>query len=202
MRAATALLALIFVALLAPPAASHTDLVDVRPAQGQRLRSWPDEVVLTFSEAVDPSLSAVSVAVDGARATAVPVRQGRMAQQLNASLEERAPDPVPTSAYVVGVSYRVTSADGHPISGTTSFRVTPPSSGASPPEASGSATQSPPPTPTPTSTPDSTAGPEPSTRPGTLAWILGGTIVAVVASAVVSRRSTRLRAAAEQDEQQ
>lgn len=60
-----------------PPASAHTNLVSITPAESSRvLDGWPPEVVLAVTEAIDPTLSAVSVSVDGQSGTRVPLGPG------------------------------------------------------------------------------------------------------------------------------
>lgn len=100
----------------APPAAAHAELVSTDPAEGARLAEAPDRVVLTFTEGVslgagyarvlDASgrrVDAGDAAVDG-DAVVVPLRAG-----------------LPDDGYLV--TYRVVSADSHPIAGAFSFAV-------------------------------------------------------------------------------
>jgi copper transport protein len=100
----------------AGPAAAHATLVSTDPAEGARLERAPDQVTLEFSEGV--SLGAGYARVlgpDGARVDSgtaevdgtvltIPLRADR-----------------PDGGYLV--TYRVISADSHPISGAYSFVV-------------------------------------------------------------------------------
>ncbi|MGY1640152.1 copper resistance protein CopC [Geodermatophilus sp. SYSU D00703] len=100
----------------APPAAAHAELVSTDPGEGARLAEVPAEVTLTFSEGVSlgagyarvltsdgERADAGTAAVDGATLS-VPLRTG-----------------LPDDGYLV--TYRVVSADSHPISGAYSFVV-------------------------------------------------------------------------------
>ncbi|WP_246063682.1 copper resistance protein CopC [Blastococcus colisei] len=100
----------------APPAAAHATLVATTPGESARLAAAPREVTLQFSEGVSLGagfvrvlsvegrrLDADAATVDGAVIT-VPMR-----------------DDVPEGSYVV--TYRVVSADAHPISGGYAFVV-------------------------------------------------------------------------------
>ena len=113
-------MALVLVALAvlawAGPAGAHATLVASDPPDGARLDESPDEVRLTFSERVSASLGGVRV-VDaaGARADrgAVRVAGSEVAVDL-------APD-LPDGTYVI--TYRIVSADGHPVRGASVFAV-------------------------------------------------------------------------------
>ncbi|MGH9085084.1 MAG: copper resistance CopC/CopD family protein [Acidimicrobiales bacterium] len=109
-------LGLVGVLATAQPAAAHASLVSVDPPDGARLDESPAAVTLTFSEPVSAELGGVrvldgdgdqvqegAVAVDGTRVT-IGVR----------------PD-LPDGTYVI--SYRVVSADGHPVRGGSVFGV-------------------------------------------------------------------------------
>ncbi|WP_346622165.1 copper resistance protein CopC [Blastococcus montanus] len=122
MRRTGALLALLLTAwlgagvLTAGPAAAHATLVATEPGEGARLEAVPDEVTLRFSEAVSlgagyarvlgagqERVDAGSASVDGEVLT-IPLRSG-----------------LPDGGYLV--TYRVISADSHPVSGAFSFVV-------------------------------------------------------------------------------
>jgi copper transport protein len=100
----------------AGPAAAHATLVSTDPAEGARLDSMPAQVTLEFSEGV--SLGAGYARVlgsDGARVdTGTASVSGRVL-----TIPVRA--GLPDDGYLV--SYRVISADAHPISGAYSFVV-------------------------------------------------------------------------------
>ncbi len=109
-------LGLVLVAASASPAAAHASLVSVDPPDGARLDESPDVVRLTFSEPVSAELGGVRVLdADGDQ-----VQEGA-ARVAGAEVEvDLAPD-LPDGTYVV--SYRVISADGHPVRGGSVFGV-------------------------------------------------------------------------------
>ncbi len=120
-RRAAALLVLLVGWLLAAlvsagPAAAHATLISTDPAEGARLDAAPDEVTLQFSEGVSLGagyarvLTAAGDEVDGGE----PSVEGR---------ELRVPLPVDLGDGGYLVTYRVVSADSHPISGAFSFVV-------------------------------------------------------------------------------
>ena len=98
----------------APPAAAHATLVSTDPAEGARLTTAPSEVRLEFSESVSLGAGYARVlSSDGERVdtgapsvdgpvVAIPLRPG-----------------LPDDGYLV--TYRVVSADSHPISGAFAF---------------------------------------------------------------------------------
>lgn len=112
-----------FLALLAGPAApahAHATLLRADPADGAVLPEAPSRVVLTFSEAVSPVPDRVLVvSPEGERVErGDPVVSG---SDLTIELE-----PVTTRGTYL-VSYRVISADSHPVAGTVTFSVGAPS---------------------------------------------------------------------------
>ena len=112
----TLLLALVTLVGGAAPAGAHASLVSVDPPDGARLDDGPDEVRLTFSEPVSAALGGVRVvAADGGRVDegAVRVEGTVVAVDLAADLAD--------GTYVI--TYRVISADGHPVRGASVFGV-------------------------------------------------------------------------------
>jgi copper transport protein len=102
--------------LTARPASAHASLVTTTPTDGARLEAAPAEVTLEFSEPV--SLGAGYARVldgDGERVDTgdADVSDGVVTVPLQTDL--------PEAGYVV--TYRVISADSHPISGAVSFAV-------------------------------------------------------------------------------
>jgi copper resistance protein C len=142
LAAALAAAALGGVALLlgAAPAAAHNTLSGSTPADDSTVTDPVTEVVLEFDQAVQSDFA--QAAVLGADQTPYgsgePVVDGRTVTQ--------AVEPLPDGRF--DVSYRVVSADGHPVSGTVSFTVT------------GQA--APPPVETPTAEPTTAAVPQPT----------------------------------------
>ncbi|WP_422756446.1 copper resistance protein CopC [Micromonospora sp. WMMD708] len=121
------LLALLSVPLTpATPAAAHAALVATSPVRDAVIGSPPAEVVLVFSESVSPVIGRVQVlGPDGRRVTAgEPVADGATLR-----IPVRVPDR-PLGTYLV--SYRVISADSHPVAGSFAYSAGAPS--ATPPE--------------------------------------------------------------------
>jgi copper transport protein len=116
-------------ALLAPagPASAHAALIGSNPAPGSVIGDSPTEITITFSEhisAVDGKV--VVLAPDGKKISGPPRVTGDV---LHIPVRKAAS---PLGTYLV--SYRVISADTHPVGGAVTFSVGAPS--ATPPSAS------------------------------------------------------------------
>jgi copper transport protein len=102
----------------ASPAAAHAELLETSPAAGEQLDTAPDQVVLRYSETVDPFDDAIEVfdsdgdQVETTEPGHPPGEPHDVAVDLPA-LED--------GAYVV--TWRVASEDSHPIRGAFTFRV-------------------------------------------------------------------------------
>ncbi len=111
-----------------PAAQAHADLLSSDPAGGSTLAVAPTELRLTYSEAPDPTLSAVALLNSGASsvATGTPQVDGRT------TLVVPVTDPLPDGTYTV--TWRVVSVDdGHVTAGAFAFGVgTPPGAAAAP----------------------------------------------------------------------
>jgi len=121
------------------PASAHDELRSSSPGEGTRVEGPPAEVVLTFDEpALAVGTEVVVTGPSGSVATGPPRLVGNDVRQPLTS--------GPAGAYTV--VWRVTSADGHPVSGTFGFTAD---------QASASTTTTNAPTATPTSTTTVTA---------------------------------------------
>ncbi|MGY1807776.1 FixH family protein [Blastococcus sp. SYSU D00669] len=102
--------------VLAGPAAAHAELVSTTPESGAELDAAPEEVTLTFTEGVSVGAGYARVLdADNARVdTGEPTVSGDV---VTVPLRGDLPD----GGYLV--TYRVISADSHPISGAFSFVV-------------------------------------------------------------------------------
>jgi copper transport protein len=104
---------------VAAPAGAHAELVSAEPAPGARLAAAPDAVTLRFSESVSIDTGYLRVLdAAGKRVDAGPARHpegdgSTVAVPLRPGL--------PEGGYLV--SYRVLSADSHPVGGAYSFAV-------------------------------------------------------------------------------
>lgn len=196
----------------AVPAAAHTELIGSTPADGAALPTAPVEVVLEFSQPVQTEFGQVSVLDDAG------THHERGGPQIEGAIVTQSLDALAPGAYQI--SYRVGSADGHPITGTLTFTVA--SAATSEATPSGPQTASPMPSPDPAST-DSHQGmdhadhPVETTTPaaesaaagsssGTLLLAGGGIAVAAVLGAVLyvaldRRRPDGTRDAAEAEQE-
>jgi copper resistance protein C len=97
------------------PAAAHNELVGSTPPDGAIVAAAPREVVLEFDQPVQAQFSQVVVldGVDGHHERGEPLIEGATITQGLGNL--------PPGVY--RISYRVGSADGHPITGTLTFTV-------------------------------------------------------------------------------
>ncbi|GIJ49624.1 hypothetical protein Val02_65100 [Virgisporangium aliadipatigenens] len=101
----------------ASPASAHAGLESSTPRDGTSVTTAPAEVELRFTTRVDPASPVVAVAADdGAPAVADGPRVDgvRVVQALRPGL--------PAGRYTV--TFRVVSADGHPVNGIVRFTVT------------------------------------------------------------------------------
>lgn len=127
---AIALLTAGLAVLGAGPAAAHSVLVSVDPADGAQLSTGPARVTFTFNENLQPSFPSVTVVGPDHNlwSEGQPVVDG---PHVSIAVRELGPAGKYTMAY------RVTSADGHPVSGTRSFTLTTAGHGTPGPKAGG-----------------------------------------------------------------
>jgi copper transport protein len=122
--AAVAVVILCGVLGLASPAFAHAQLLETSPTSGAVLPTPPAQVVLTFGEAVQAPPTAIEIfSADGRQLHTGPAghpasRPDQVAVALSGSLK---------GTYVV--SWRVISADTHPVQGAFTFSVGAPSEG-------------------------------------------------------------------------
>ncbi len=116
--AAVPLAAVLFVAASASPAWAHAVLNQTTPTAGQILDSSPKAVTLQFNESVEVALGAIRVYNSkGDRLEAgSPSHPGGQQSQVRVSVPKLRND-----SYVV--TWRVISADSHPVSGAFTFQV-------------------------------------------------------------------------------
>ena len=131
----------------ASPAFAHAELLSSSPRDGQVVERSPRVVVLTFDEGIEAAFVRLRVQdasgrrVDRGEPYHPGGREERLAVELESKLEGR-----------YFASYRVISADGHPVTKQATFRVRPPApaadeqdaGGMSPPAQNGPATMPPP----------------------------------------------------------
>lgn len=116
--AATALLggATLPAVVLAPVAAAHSVLIAMDPENGGKLENSPGQIVLTFNEEINQNFVTVAVTTAGDSTNRVAGDPSVDGDTVTAQVEELGPGD-----YTVG--YRVTSADGHVVSGSSVFTV-------------------------------------------------------------------------------
>ncbi|MGG0740961.1 copper resistance CopC/CopD family protein [Niallia taxi] len=103
--------------LIPKQAAAHAVLTNTNPVADSRLEESPEELTLTFNEAIKAGLTAVKVLnQDKETIAGSEVRLSDDNRQLEVSVPELA-----DGAYLV--TYTVVSADGHPISGSYVFLI-------------------------------------------------------------------------------
>jgi copper resistance protein C len=112
----SALVAAMFTVVVAVPATAHTELISSTPADGASTATAPREIVLEFNQPVQTQFGQIAV-LDAADAHH---EQGDL-QIVGATVTQRVGE-LPAGAY--RISYRVGSADGHPVTGTLTFSVT------------------------------------------------------------------------------
>jgi methionine-rich copper-binding protein CopC len=147
----------------AVPAYAHNQLKSTSPADHQAMAAAPASVVLTFDE---PAVAlGTQVAVTGPTGV---VSQGAPRLVDNTVTQDLEPG-APAGSYTV--AWRVTSADGHPVSGTFGFTASQPVTGQA-------ATPAPSPAPA-----------APQRMPGSLKLLIGA--VAIIFAVTVARRARR-----------
>ncbi|QSE91312.1 copper resistance protein CopC [Rhodococcus pseudokoreensis] len=119
---AVGLLTMLASMLGAGTALAHSVVIGSTPENGAEIASGPERVSVTFNEALQESFASLTVVgPDGNLWTkSDPVVEG---PTVSAELGELGP------AGVYTVAFRVTSADGHPVSGTRTFTLTQEGSG-------------------------------------------------------------------------
>lgn len=125
------LVALLFIpALTAPLASAHATRVATDPADNAVLSAGPERVSATFNEQLQTTFAAMTVVgPDGnVWSNGDPTVRGAV---VGIGLRPLGP------AGTYTVNYRVTSADGHVVSGAWSFRLTVPGTGTPGPPAAG-----------------------------------------------------------------
>jgi copper resistance protein C len=101
----------------APVAAAHAARIATDPAENAALAAGPQRVSATFNEQMQPEFAAMTVVGPDGNLwnTGDPQVQGAV---LSVGVRPLGPEGTYT------VNYRVTSADGHPVSGSWTFRLT------------------------------------------------------------------------------
>ena len=109
-------LELLFILLVLFPssAAAHSSSVETNPRDGATLETLPAEATVTFDER--PQTADVVVASPDRKVHTLKARI------VGTTIQARLPTHGPRGTYEL--SYRVVSADGHPVSGSIDFTVT------------------------------------------------------------------------------
>jgi methionine-rich copper-binding protein CopC len=109
-------LCLVLLIIGSAPASAHAALIDSDPEDGSSLDAAPTMITLTFSEEIgNPAFIAVT-APDGTKVRVSGVKA------VDNTVTATVADIGEKGRY--GASYRVVSADGHPVEGTLSYTVT------------------------------------------------------------------------------
>ncbi len=120
LRIGLAVAALVVAALAMPQgAAAHAELIATTPERGARVQAAPERVAFRFNEPVEAGFGAVRVFdAEGERVDeGDPIRPGDDSKAIGVALRSGLPDGSYTA------TYRVVSADSHPISGGFVFTV-------------------------------------------------------------------------------
>ncbi len=154
----------------ATAAQAHNTLEGTSPADGSTVKVVPAAVTLTFNE---PALAVgTEIIVTGPGG---PIQSG-VAVLVNSTVSEHLQPGSPAGQYKV--LWRVTSADGHPVSGTFSFTATAASAGQRP-----TAT---------TTTNSSTSAPASGSGQSPVLWVVaGGVVVLLLVVIFISTRKPR-----------
>ena len=103
-------------AVSATPAGAHAELVSASPGNGSMLAGPPDQVELVFSETVGLPAELLVLGPDGSQ-----LESGEL--EVVDRTVRRTYDPAAFDPGWYTISYQVTSADGHAITGTLTFMV-------------------------------------------------------------------------------
>jgi copper resistance protein C len=129
--------ALVTLVIGAAPASAHAGLLKITPAANAQLTTAPAQVVVEFNEPVSNKFVTVVVTTDAGVSVArgkPTVLGGKVTQELSPNMA--------SGGY--RITYRVVSEDGHPVTGESTFTLTPapstsPATSAGAPSASPSA---------------------------------------------------------------
>lgn len=154
------------------PAYAHDELSSSNPADGATLAQPPAQVVLTFEEPpVDLGLQVVVTSPDGPASAGSPRIEG-------STVVQDVQPSAPAGRY--SVEWRVTSDDGHPVSGRFGFTAQAAANGSSTvatPSAGSSATSG----ATPAASPARAGTQRQEPLIPSWAWIIGGVLVIALA---------------------
>jgi copper transport protein len=116
---AAVLAALVALAVAAPSALAHAELEGTSPERGAVLKAQPADVVFRFGESVEGNFGAVKIFDDKGRRVDDDkvVHPGGRGSEVAVGLKPHLPDGTYTA------TYRVISADSHPVSGGVVFSI-------------------------------------------------------------------------------
>lgn len=109
-----AVLGLLTLVLEVGPASAHAGLSSSDPEDGARLQAVPSTITFRFTENIGTAFLAVTAPDGSTLQTSEP-------RAVDRSVTADVADPGQRGTY--SASYRVVSADGHPVSGTITFTV-------------------------------------------------------------------------------
>src|SRR5204862_3724133 len=94
---------------------AHARLVSMTPADGAELSTGPRQIQLTFDDVISPQLAQVRLTHDGSPVETSPPKVDRTVVTVDVTGR--------TSPGAYRLVWQVTSDDGHPVSGESSFSV-------------------------------------------------------------------------------
>lgn len=156
------------------PAWAHAELESSDPAENASIAKAPSAVSLTFSEAVAPNLATVSVTGPGGT-------HYESGPATGSGPTLRVPLRPLGAAGAYTVTYRVTSDDGHPVTGAVPFTLT--TAGA------GAAADAPAAPSSPQAQPDPAASSSEDGGSPVWPWVVGGVLVVLAGAAIALRRN-------------
>ncbi len=142
-RLTASLLVVLFCFFVAPDAQAHAELESATPADRGVITEMPEAISLTFSEDLlrlgDENINTLSLR--NSADSHIELGPVEIKGPVLSALIQASPEDMALGKYVI--SYRVVSADGHPIKGEISFELAAPNGAAKTQEtpAAGSATQ-------------------------------------------------------------
>lgn len=102
-----------------PNAAAHDAVVNVTPADGSTVDTFPRQIVITFSGVLKPDYNTVAISREDTGEILHQEEPRVFGQQVIIDV----PDQVQPGPGSYKVGYRVTSSDGHPTPGQVTFNV-------------------------------------------------------------------------------
>lgn len=112
---AVVLLGMLFMWLGATPSFAHAQLLSTDPADGSSLEAAPSQVRLTFNEPVQAVEGATRLFSSDGNSTVM------TAHAVDSTVTVDLPEDLPDGQY--SLTYRIISADGHPVGGSVTFEV-------------------------------------------------------------------------------